>query len=393
MYDLGMQQASQFETFVRYRGENSDFDELMQVPIRRFNSVDDLVFDLAEPARYIVLDPQYTLPVDVLFYPRDEGRLLVGFHGAENRAAADFPKFQFVTSFLSRSESLLFVSDSTLLQGAKINIGWLAGNKDTPLASIISEVVRKAGESIGVKETILAGHSAGGYSAILVGSQVPNSHAISVSGQSVVARYEPWTVRNLHLEAFPECSSQEEMESRYSGRLDLRVALRHRLPTSSFSYFGNLRDASTFGALPHFPLLAGSFGMGVGGGTTTQGDSFIATTWGSADTSGHALPGSILPFVEAALGEASSNPIVCPVDPRPQRRGIALPYEGEPSVGPVAGPGLPSMGRSALPVDVEETQALLREREREAEESAAKFVAEHFPIEFRDEPLGPQISR
>lgn len=316
LYDVVMQNVAVPKALVAYRSQDSDFDDLMNVPIRRFTSLDDLAFDLSAPARYVVVDPQYSLPLDVLFYPRDSSTLLVGFHGAENRAAADFPKFQFVRSFLTRKESLLFISDSTLLQGSKINIGWLAGNKETPLAALMSEVVRRAGKTLGVERTILAGHSAGGYSAILVGSQVPNSRAISVSGQSVVERYEPWTVANLHREAFPECSSVNEMVERFSHRLDLRVALTKRLATASFTYFGNVRDKSTFDTLPHFPLLAESFGLDAAGGRTPQGDAFIATDWGSRENTGHALPGSMLPFVQLVLGEAPSLPIQCPVDPR-----------------------------------------------------------------------------
>lgn len=301
---------------VDYRGQDSDFDELMEVPIRRFGSMDDLHFELDQPARYIVLDPRYSLPLDLLFIPRDPERLLVGFHGAESRAVANFPKFQFVKSFSTRSESLLFVSDSTLLQGDKINIGWLAGNRDTPLAHLVSRAVRSAGEALGVKQTVLIGHSAGGFSAVLVGSQVPNSRAISVNGQSVVDRYEPWTVRNLHRDAFPDCDTIQSMMARYAHRLDLREALKHRLPSSSFTYFGNRRDQATFGRLPHFPLLAESFGLTEEGGVTDHGDSFVIGHWGSEEDTGHALPGTMLPFIELVLGEEPSLEIPHTADPQ-----------------------------------------------------------------------------
>lgn len=298
-----------------YRGQYSDFDDLMNVPIRRFSSMEDLDFDLSSPARYIILDPRHTLPVDLLFIPRDSKRLLVGFHGAENRAACDFPKFQFAQSFQRRSDSLLFVFDSTLLQGDKINIGWLAGNKDTPLAELVSDAVRRAGEALNVEQTVLAGHSAGGYSAILVGSKVPNSRAISVNGQSVVERYSQWTVNNLLRFAFPECGTQEEMSEQYKARLDLRVALRDRLPSSSFTYFGNRLDPATFSKFPHFPLLAEAFGLDESGGHTDHGDAFVVSEWGSAGDPGHALPGTIMPFIQLALGETPSMNLPCSVDP------------------------------------------------------------------------------
>ena len=75
----------------------------------------------------------------------------------------------------------MFISDTTLLQSDAINIGWCAGNKDTPLAALLSRMVRAAGVAVDATETLLAGHSAGGFSAILVGSQVPNSHAVAMT--------------------------------------------------------------------------------------------------------------------------------------------------------------------------------------------------------------------
>ena len=101
------------------------------------------MFDVSGPARYIVEDPRHSLPLDVLFIPRPGSkskRLLVGLHGAEGRATANLPKFQFVKSFTKRDESLLFIADSTLLQGEKINIGWYAGNSDTPLQILAAQL-------------------------------------------------------------------------------------------------------------------------------------------------------------------------------------------------------------------------------------------------------------
>lgn len=309
---------------VEYRGQFSDFDDLMNVPIYRFHNMDELSFDTSTTARYIVLDPQFSLPLDLLFIPRGGKRLLVGFHGAENRAKADFPKFQFVRSFMTRTESLLFVSDTTLLQGDKINIGWLAGNQRTPLADLVGEAVRRAGSALKVDETVLVGHSAGGYSAILVGSQVPNSRAISVNGQSVVERYDQWTVKNLLKYAFPECSTQNEMVTRFAARLDLRVALAHRNSSSSFTYFGNRRDKATFDVLPHFPLLADSFGLDKEGGRTARGDAFVAGDWGTEADTGHALPGSILPFIHLTLGEDESIDILPSCDPTWDRQNVPM---------------------------------------------------------------------
>ncbi|MDO5500775.1 MAG: hypothetical protein Q4F67_13960 [Propionibacteriaceae bacterium] len=290
---------------------------MMGVPIRRFDSLDELAFDTAEPARYVITDSEYSLPLDALFYPRpDSNRLLVGLHGAEPRGNSTLPKFQFVRSFLSRTESLLFVSDSTLLQGPDINIGWYAGNRDTPLVDLMALAAKKAGATVNAEETILVGHSAGGFAAVLMGSRIPNSRAISVNGQTVVERYFPWAVSNLQTFAFPECENPAEMVLRYGNRLDLRIGLEHRLETASFTHFGNRSDPSSFGERPHFTLLAEHFGLTELGGITAHGDALVACDWGTQG-SGHAMPGSAIPFLNLVLDEGQpSEAITHDVDPR-----------------------------------------------------------------------------
>jgi pimeloyl-ACP methyl ester carboxylesterase len=227
------------------------------------------------------------------------------------------PKFQFVRSFSTREDSLLFVSDSTILQGDKITLGWLAGNKDTPLAQLVTDSVNRARQQAKVNETVLAGHSAGGFAAILVGSQVPNSRAVSVNGQTVVDRFWFWTVKNLNKYAFPECESPQAMMEQYVDRLDLRVALQNRLSTSSFTYFGNHRDPATFGDMPHFELLAEVLGLDAQGGRTLNGDAFVVADWNKEGASPHALPGSMMPFLILTLDEGQpSVPVEYTVDPR-----------------------------------------------------------------------------
>lgn len=304
---------------VEYRGQHADHDDLMDLPILRFPNLESLEFDLSEPKRYIINDERYSLPLDLVYYPRPESkRLLVGLHGAEGRNTANLPKFQFVRSFTTRKESLLFIADSTLLQGEKINIGWYAGNKDTPLARLAAEAVNKAGAATNVDETLLIGHSAGGFGAILIGSMVPNSRAISVNGQTVVDRYQPWTVKNLREFAFPECETIEEMMDTYRDRLDLRTALQHRLDSSSFTHFGNRSDDASFSeAMPHFPLIRDHFGLPDEGGITPHGDAIVACDWHLEGISGHAMPGTAMPFINLVLDDGEpSVPIHHSVDPR-----------------------------------------------------------------------------
>lgn len=306
------------EYHFRGSSDSETFDEVYQARIDHFREIEEIDwtrYTVGETVRIVVQRSPEVLPVDLLYIPRDDDRLLVGFHGAEDRRTLKLPKFQFVRSFMQRPESLLFVSDSTLLNGPKINIGWLAGNKDHHVGASVTEAVNSLVDANSYAETVLVGHSAGGFSAVLVGSQVPNSRAISINGQTVATEYEPWTVRNLHDEAFPETANVEEMGTRYADRLDLRRVLSTRLDSSSFTHFGNRTDQASFGRLPHFPILATHFGLGEEGGITDHGDALVACEWESDNASGHALPGTIMPFVNLVLGEPTSLKIDMSISP------------------------------------------------------------------------------
>lgn len=288
---------------VEYRGQDDSYDELMGVPILRFQSIEALRFDLSKPARYIIEDPQYTLPLDLLFYPRaGSKKLLVGFHGAEMRAIADLPKFQFVRSFKERSESLLFVSDTTLLQSPTMSLGWLAGNSQTPLGKIVAVCVRLAGEAVGAHTSVLVGHSAGGFMAMLVGSLVPNSRAISINGQVSLDHHREWTNTSLRKAAFSEFDTNAEMLEAYPERFDLRHVLRNRAKNSTFTYFGHEDDRLTMTDHPHFPLLAAYLGLPVNGGLSKDGDALVPCWW-EVKGSAHALPGTVNPFLQLVLQE------------------------------------------------------------------------------------------
>lgn len=240
---------------------------------------------------------------------------MVGFHGAEDRANTSLPKFQFVSSLCSRGDSVLVLSDPTLLHSERMTIGWFSGNRTTPLAHLLSAVVRSAISALGATETILVGHSAGGFAAILVGMQVPNSRAISVNGQTVALHYYPRIVEHLQEDAYPECESPQKMVEQYPERFDLRAAAATRVPSSSFTYFAHRDDPISFDEFPHFQLFADHFGLPISGGRTSNGDALVACSWELLNPSPHALPGTVMPFVQLVLGEKPTREIEYGVDP------------------------------------------------------------------------------
>lgn len=300
-----------------YRGADDSltFDEVYQAKIYRFDKACAVPWErfssnINVAVRIIITEPLWGLPVDLLYMPRSSKRLLVGFHGAEDRSKSDLPKFQFTKSFIAqRSESLLFVSDSTLLQSEKMVLGWMFGDKSMHLAEKVAATINRLIDQTDVKETVLVGHSAGGFGAIAVGARIRNSRSISVNGQAVILRHRKWAINRLRNTVFDGDPDLKVLENDYGDRLDLRVMLDNRVPDSSFVFFAHTDDPLVMSDHPHFPLLAAHFGLTELGGLTSNGDAFVSCQWDHGTISPHALPGSVIPFIQLVLGENPSKDV------------------------------------------------------------------------------------
>lgn len=301
----------------RFRGDDPSIliDDRHEVPIRRFRSLAEVSWDTDSRARYLVAD-EHPLPIDVLLIPRQSDRLIVAFHGAEN-LPTDLPKFQFARSMeFGRNESVLFLSDSSLLLDDQIGLTWMVGTPEFHLAPVLSQVVREVGNALGVRETVLIGHSAGGFAAIAVGSQVPNSRAISVNGQTLTWEYENWAVEKLRQVVFPQYKTIDDMVAAYPDRLDLRHIVANRVADSTYTYFAHRDDDASMGRMPQFPRFVEALGLSEEGGVTPDGDALVPCWWETGEVSAHAIPGTILPFLQLVLGETPSREVQYQVDPR-----------------------------------------------------------------------------
>lgn len=299
-------------SLINFRGSDEKiyYDELYQVKIYRYENLSDIPWHVFQsnidiPVRIIVWPKEELLPVDFLFLPRESRKLLIGFHGAEARNQADLPKFQFVRSFTNeRTESLLFFSDSTLLLNEKIALGWMTGNSQGHFLPRIVSTINSVSSKLGYTNTTLVGHSAGGFAAIAVGSYIPNSVAVSINGQVVVGAHEIWTVKALQEAIYPEEYTYTSMLSRYHNRMDLRFFLDNRVSTSSFNLYAHKDDPNMMTTCPHFPILTKFFGLSLVGGITKNMDSIVLCDWERKnDVSPHALPGTVIPFLQLSLGE------------------------------------------------------------------------------------------
>lgn len=294
----------------RCSDKSIDYDSLYEAKIYRYEKLSDVPWkdfqnNMNVPVRIIVWPEEEILPIDLLFVPRENCRLLIGFHGAEARNQSDLPKFQFVRSFTNeRTESLLFFSDSTLLLDDKLALGWMTGNAQSHFLPRVVNTINSVSSNLGYTNTTLVGHSAGGFMAIAVGSFIPNSVAVSINGQVVVGAHEIWTVKALQKAIFPEECVYTAMISKYSNRMDLRFFLSKRVSTSSFRLYANKDDPNMMTTCPHFPILTKFFDLDREGGITSNQDSIFLCDWERKDeVSPHALPGTVIPFIQLSLGE------------------------------------------------------------------------------------------
>lgn len=262
---------------------------------------------IGERFRIVVQQSPRHLPLEMLYIPRGGDRLIVGLHGAEQRSQITFPKFQFVNSLLiQRTESLLFLADTTLTLDEALGIGWMVGNAHNDVAESYGHVIRSLNHATGIQQTVLLGHSAGATAAIRLGTLIPDSLAIGVNPQLSVDLHRPWLIPKLRKAAFPEYGTDFAMMAAHRERFDLTVALGERAPGSTFVWFSHIDDPLSFEEYPHFPVLCDFLGLAEHGGITASGDRVYACRWETSNPNKHALPGGILPFLSFALGEEPS---------------------------------------------------------------------------------------
>lgn len=281
-------------------------DSRLGVPIYRYTKFNEVPWSTfaQQPGtmvRVIIQTHKEAVPLDLLYLPRNSNRLLVGLHGAELRNK-DLPKFQFVRSFMNqREESLLFIADSTHLYNlGNIGICWYSGSPGIDISIVYSNIIKLLISQTSIQKTVLVGHSAGGMGAIKIGSRIPSSRAIAVNAQFSALLYPSWAIKLLMDYVYMFDGSPTDFVEKYKDRFDLTYSLDNRANNSTISWFSHELDASSFGDYPNFARVCEYFGLGPEGGRTETGDVILSCRW-DAPENPHALPRSVIPFIEATL--------------------------------------------------------------------------------------------
>lgn len=296
---------------------NIDRNERHSAQICRVSSTADIPWrelsqNLNEPIHISVQEEGKHLPLEALYIPRNHDDLVVGIHGGLEKRVPNSPYFQYVWSFKSRPESLLFLFDSTLYLDESLYSSYFLGTPTQDLVIEYAALINSLREATKVSNTLLCGHSSGGTAALKIGSRVPESRSIVGNPMIPDKDFVPRHLELTRKQAFPLTASSDDFYSQYADRAWVFPWIATRVKTSTFTWFVHKEDISMVDN-----HAAKRFAKGLGldeetGGNTRDGDAIAVCNW-TYPKSSHMLPFistterySFIPFIEHVRGEPSN---------------------------------------------------------------------------------------
>lgn len=273
---------------------DSTFDMRHRAPIFRHASIDELTLSTHPRQRHRIAE-EGELPLDVLVLPRQSKQLTVALHGAFGKEVVP-PRFQYLRSIEPRDESLIFIADPGIEADPSLGLAWYVGTAKQPTAARLAALVRKVASLLAVDETVLFGHSGGGFAAAAIGHDVPNSVALMLNGQTRIAAYYEWAYRPFLAAAFPDCANAVEAEQVHAPLIDLRA--RYAIPPApNHLVLAFQTKGDTLHWEEHWGPFAESLGVSAEGGLSADGRfAFNRATWGET----HAGPPKLDPYLDDA---------------------------------------------------------------------------------------------
>lgn len=243
----------------------SGWQERYQVPVIRCESVDDF----APPPGLVAIHeiPWARGVLQAMASRRPSSRLAVGFHGAADRHAIDYPYFERVGTRRAWSGSFLLVSDPTLQLSEDMSLGWYLGAADADLVEDLVAVVRRMQRVCSSATVVFSGGSGGGFAALQASARYAGSAALVFAPQTQLARYTRADWDRAREAVFPGIDDRQitaEHEDRVS------AVSRYRTPGRNLvDYVINQGD--THHVVEHCAPFAAVFGLASTGGTSTDG--------------------------------------------------------------------------------------------------------------------------
>jgi Heparinase II/III-like protein len=160
--------------------------------------------------------------------------LLCHFHGNAPREGSELPIFTGLGVTSSIATSMFVPSDPVLVLDASLSLAWHFGCEGVRLQAITVSIVQKLQAILQAPRVVAWGGSGGGFAAIRVARDVPNSIALVWNPQTDIAKYVPEPVARYRSIAFPRIAAAgtfpsdgeqfpslctEEFRAGYQGRI------------------------------------------------------------------------------------------------------------------------------------------------------------------------------
>lgn len=138
--------------------------------------------------------------------------LVIVFHGAIRNGIDTYPRFDRVGSFLKHPNAFLSFADPTLDSHSDLELAWYLGDSQWDPMSRIREVISRAVEASGARQVIFVGGSGGGFAALRISRQFPESLAFVFNPQTVLKNYKARIVEKYLHAAYGGASADEIFE-------------------------------------------------------------------------------------------------------------------------------------------------------------------------------------
>lgn len=144
----------------------------------------------------------------------------------------------------NRSESLLFIFDTTMLVDKRIFTSYYLGVPEQDLVADYAELISSMRDALHYQRVILAGHPAGGVASLMIGSKIADSLAIASNPYIFDEQFVLPHLEDYREAAFSTAASVREMVGAYSERFYMRRRLEERDDRSQFFWYVHKDDDS-----------------------------------------------------------------------------------------------------------------------------------------------------
>lgn len=262
---------------------DQDKDDSYQLTVHRSESVEGMFSatdDLAVFAVPIPGGPDLQAAGQI----GESRRLRVILHGAVSIEHDRYPRFDRIEASLQSEDAFLSFADPTLLLSREMTLAWYTGSKDWDPHARMVEVIREALSASGARELVFIGASGGGFAALRLSAEFPDSGAFVFSPQTSLARYQGSHFALLLAEGYGGLTPEEAYEV-FPARFDVISTYGDGFKNNVY-YLQNLGDPGHVGS--HYNPIRRAVGIRTAEGVDSTGR--FTTVLADLEREGHGPP-------------------------------------------------------------------------------------------------------